>query len=102
MINRITMETVAINIQSDFEIRRTEWAESDKGRKYCQVCRSGCPTNFFICVFCFASEMQMVCRNDYGQLGISEEPIKWLNTAHLSVCSKPGPGFPKSYVMVVQ
>jgi hypothetical protein len=46
-----------INIQSDFEIRRTERAESHKDRKYCQVCRSRYPTKFFICVFCFAPEI---------------------------------------------
>ena len=28
-----------------------------KSQGYCQVCRSGCPTKFFVCVFCFAPEI---------------------------------------------
>ena len=35
----------------------TERAENHKERQYFQVCRSGCPTNFFVCVFCFAPEI---------------------------------------------
>ena len=63
-----------------FEIRQTEQAEHHKDRQYCQVCRSGCPTKFFVCVFCFVSEMQLVCRNDHCQLGI-RFCFKW----HLTV-----------------
>ena len=37
--------------------RRTERAENHKDRQYCQVCRSGCPTIFFACVFGFAPEI---------------------------------------------
>ena len=55
---------------ADFEIRRTERAENHKDQQYCQVCRSGWLTKIFVCVFCFAQEMQLVCRNDHGQLGI--------------------------------
>ena len=51
-----------------FEIRRTERAENHKDQQCCQVCRSGCPTNFF--VLHRKSEMQLVCRNDHGHLGI--------------------------------
>jgi hypothetical protein len=51
-----------------FEIHRTEMAENHKDRQYCQVCRSRCPTIFF--VLHRKSEMQLVCRNDHGQLGI--------------------------------
>ena len=40
-----------------FQIRRTERAENHKDLQYCQVCRSGCPTKFFVCVFCFAPEI---------------------------------------------
>jgi hypothetical protein len=40
-----------------FEIRRTEQTENHKDRQYCQICRSGCPTKSFVCVFCFAPEI---------------------------------------------
>ena len=40
-----------------FEIRQTEWAENHKDWQYCQVCRSGCPTKIFVCVFYFAPEI---------------------------------------------
>jgi hypothetical protein len=34
-----------------FEICWTERAENHKDRQYYQVCRSGCPTKCFVCVF---------------------------------------------------
>ena len=46
-------ETQTFKYTRFFEIRRTERAEDHKDRQYCQVCRSGCPTNFCLCIlFC--------------------------------------------------
>ena len=50
-------QSFSLNNSRLFEIRRTKWAENHKDRQYCQVCRSGCPTKFFVCVFCFAPEI---------------------------------------------
>jgi hypothetical protein len=50
----VGLKTCVWNMESRlFEIRHTEWAENHKDRQYCQVCRSGCWTKFFVCIlFC--------------------------------------------------
>jgi hypothetical protein len=54
MINRITMET-------------------GKDRQYCQVCRSGCPTKFFVCIlFCIGNATGMPERTRNGRVDASQ------------------------------
>ena len=71
MVTNINLPTIKSPIYQTFwnsSDRRTERAENHKDQQYCQVCRFGCPTQFF--VLHRKSEMQLVCRNDHGQLGI--------------------------------
>jgi hypothetical protein len=77
MIKYIIIEQVIQTFWNSSD-RQTQRAENHKDRQYYQVCRSGCPTNLFVCVFCFATEISKLdsASNDIYFLNMQLFPVK--------------------------